>query len=395
MTSSPLPYSKQSINQQDMAAVMDVLESDWLTQGPAVQQFEKSLRAFTGARYCIAVVNGTAALFLACKALGLKKKDIGLTSSLSFSASANCIALCGSTPTFADIEEQSLNLSPLLVEKICKQQPNLKVVIPVDFAGVPADLPKLHDICAKQEIHLIEDAAHSIGSTYFYDGKEYQCGSCAHTTLAIFSFHPVKNITCGEGGAIMTNNEELAEKIRKLVGHGIEKNPDNFISDIPGTGWPYELQDLSFNFRISDLHAALGNSQLKRLPNFKAKKKQLVKQYRHLLNDLVDNETIALQNTSILSDPCYHLFPIRIQNGSRFVRQKLYEYLKEKKIFTQVHYWPIHLHPYYSKHYGFTMGKLPVTEKVGDSCLSLPLFPEMEKKDVERVAEALHHFFHL
>lgn len=205
-----IPYSRQSITQDDIDSVADVLRSDWLTQGPKVREFEEALASRCGAKHCVVVANGTVALHLACLALEIKERDAGLTSPLSFLASANCIAYCGGTPRFADIDRSRLCLSPATVEEYCTTRKAPKVVIPVDFAGVPADLPGFRELSEKYGFRVIEDAAHAIGSTYTIDGKEVACGSCTHTDLAIFSFHPVKTITTGEGGAILTNDDALA-----------------------------------------------------------------------------------------------------------------------------------------------------------------------------------------
>ena len=228
-----IPYSRQSIRQDDIDAVTEVLRSDWLTQGPKVKEFEEALASQCRAKHCVAVANGTIALHLACLALEVKEGDVGITSPLSFMASANCIAYCGGKPEFADSDRSRLCLSPDLVEEYCRTRKAPKVVIPVDFAGVPADLPRFKILSEKYGFRLIEDAAHAIGSKYTYEGQDYACASCAHTDLAILSFHPVKNITTGEGGAILTNDEEWAAREAAERGAG-----DSF-----GSQWAFPSQE--------------------------------------------------------------------------------------------------------------------------------------------------------
>ena len=291
-----IPYSRQSINQDDIDAVTEVLRSDWLTQGPKVKEFEEALESRCGAKHCVVVANGTVALHLACLALGVKEGDVGITSPVSFLASANCIAYCGGTPEFADIDGSRLCLSAEQVEEYCKRNYPPKVVIPVDFAGVPADLPRFRALSDKYGIRVIEDAAHALGSRYTFEGKEYACGSCTHTDLAILSFHPVKTITTGEGGAILTNDEKLALRLRRLASHGIERDPSRLVTRrwSLSTGFPpwyHEMQDLGFNARITDIQCALGISQLKRLDEFKSKRQAIAKKYNDAFDELFKPES--------------------------------------------------------------------------------------------------------
>ncbi|MDY7037870.1 MAG: DegT/DnrJ/EryC1/StrS family aminotransferase, partial [Thermodesulfobacteriota bacterium] len=224
-----IPYSRQSINEDDIKAVCEVLRSDWLTQGPKIKEFEEALAKQCGAKHCIVVSNGTIALHLALMALDIETGDVGVTSPISFLASSNCILYCNGKPDFTDIDPKTLCLSPEGVEEYCRQHKAPKVVIPVDFSGIPANLPKFKSLSDEYGFRIIEDAAHSIGSIYSYGGHDYACGSCAHTDMAVFSFHPVKTITTGEGGGILTNNDQLAEKIRRLSNHGVERDSARFI----------------------------------------------------------------------------------------------------------------------------------------------------------------------
>jgi UDP-4-amino-4,6-dideoxy-N-acetyl-beta-L-altrosamine transaminase len=380
-----IPYSKQSISEKDIEAVCDVLRSDWLTQGPLIDKFERALAEKCGAQHCIMAANGTAALQMACLALGVSKGDIGVTSPISFLASANCIAYCGGRPDFVDIESTTLCLSPEEVDTYCQKNVIPKVVIPVDFAGVPAQLPDFHKLANKYGFKLIEDAAHSLGSTYEYEGKTFDCGSCTHTDLAILSFHPVKTITTGEGGAILTNDDDLAEKLRHLVNHGVERNPEKFVShqtsvsnSLPMPQWYYEMQTLGYNGRITDIQCALGLSQIGRLDEFKLKRQKIVKRYNQAFDKFAEKQVVILPPWPEETDPCYHLYPIRLGPKCKIERDDLYISLKEKGIHCQIHYIPIYHQPFYQNQYNYDFGRFPESEKYFSSCLSLPLFPELD-----------------
>ena len=271
-----LGYGHQSVNAADISAVAKVLETDYLTTGPRVEQFEKMLCEMTGAAHCIACANGTAALHLACMALGVGKGDVGLTSPISFLASANCIEYCGGRADFIDIDPGTLCLSPQQLEAYCREHKPPKLVIPVDFAGMGADLAAMAELSKTYGFSLIEDAAHALGSFYQADGKQYACGSCTHTDLAVFSFHPVKTITTGEGGAVMTNDRSLADRVRCLRNHGIASHAA--LIEQHG-GWAYEMTHLGFNYRITDIQCALGISQLSRLDEFRHRRRQIVSTY--------------------------------------------------------------------------------------------------------------------
>ncbi|MDP6178269.1 MAG: UDP-4-amino-4,6-dideoxy-N-acetyl-beta-L-altrosamine transaminase [Desulfatiglandales bacterium] len=392
-----IPYSKQSINEEDLEAVCSVLRSDWLTQGPRAGEFEKALSSQCGARHCILVSNGTMALHLACLALDMVPEDVGMTSPLSFLASAYCITLCGGKVDFADIDPKTLCLSPKKVEEYCENHSIPKVVIPVDFAGVPADMPKFRVLSVRYGFKLIEDAAHAIGSTYTYDGNAYACGSCAHTDMAVFSFHPVKTITTGEGGAVLTNDDQLAEKLRHLANHGIERDPSKFTNPTAAThnpnsfpSWYYEMQSLGYNGRITDIQSALGLSQLKRLKQFKARRQEIVRHYNLALRELEEKQIVTLPPWPDGTDPCYHLYPLRLGPGCRIHRDELFHRLREKGINGQVHYIPIYRQPFYQKDYHFKPGQFPETERYFTSCLSLPLFPDMDEEVFQYVVKALH-----
>ncbi len=376
-----LPYGRQWVNSADVDSVMASLAAPFLTTGPVVAGFEAELCRLTGARHSIACVNGTAALHLACMALGVDHGDWGLTSPNSFLASANCVEFCGGQVDFIDIDSDTLCLSSEKLEDYLKGKRVPKVVIPVSFAGVPADLPAIKALSDKYGFAVIEDAAHSLGSDYRVDGQVFASGSCAHSDLAIFSFHPVKNITTGEGGAVMTNDDKLACRLRSLRNHATEKSES--VMEMEGP-WYYEMQELAYNYRITEFQCALGMSQLVRLSEFKRRRQEIATAYNTAFKENFD--LILLPVT--LCDACPHLYPIQFKRGSR-IRKLMYQELKKVNIHCQVHYIPIYWQPYYAKKYGYEKGKCPNAETYYSRCLSLPLFPAMTDHDVERVIGAV------
>jgi UDP-4-amino-4,6-dideoxy-N-acetyl-beta-L-altrosamine transaminase len=390
----PIPYSRQSINQDDIEAVVEVLRSDWLTQGPKVKEFEEALARECGAKHCIAVANGTMALHIACLALNVGPGDLGLTSPITFLASANCIAYCGGRVDFADIDPRTLCLSADRVEEYCRTIGIPKVVIPVDFAGVPADLPSFKKLSEKYGFKLIEDAAHSLGSSYRYEGRTYSCGSCAHTDLAILSFHPVKTITTGEGGAVLTNDDQLADKLRCLSSHGVVRDPSQFLSRPSSlvsrpSAYYYEMQLLGFNGRITDIQAALGLSQLKRLGEFKARRQEIVGQYNTAFADLSEEKVVILPPWPQGTDPCYHLYTLRLGPHCRIGRDELFNSLREKGIHCQVHYIPVFHQPFYREKTAPDADRFPAAESYFSDCLSLPLYPTLDRQTLDWVVTAV------
>lgn len=395
----PIPYSRQSITEEDIEAVCAVLRSDWLTQGPKVREFEEALAHECGAKHCVVVANGTMALHLACLALDIGKGDLGITSPITFLASANCVAYCGGRVDFADIDPGSLCLSPDRVEEYCKEVAVPKVVIPVDFAGVPADLPRFKDLSERFGFRLIEDAAHSLGSTYEYEGRKYSCGSCGHTDLAILSFHPVKTITTGEGGAVLTDDDRLADKLRCLANHGVVRDPKYFVTrnSEPGTlnqfpAWYYEMQLLGFNARITDIQCALGLSQLNRLQEFKAKRQEIVRMYNSAFEDLAGKGMVILPPWPEGTDPCYHLYTFRLGPNCRISRNDLFNRLREKGIYCQVHYIPVYRQPYYREKYDFRIDRFPESESYFSGCISLPLYLDLHEQTFDFILATLKSF---
>lgn len=387
-----LPYGRQSIDDEDVAAVVACLRSPFLTQGPAVRQFEDSLCEATGARYAVAVANGTAALHLACLAAGVGPGDVGITSTITFVASANAIRYAGGIARFCDVDPATGLISvPSLEAAVARERP--KVVIPVDLTGAVADLPAVRDIASRCGALVIEDAAHSLGAEYDHAGRTYRAGSCAHADMAILSFHPVKHVTTGEGGAITTNDEAIYRALLDLRTHGITKDPTRLErADGP---WYYEQHALGFNYRITDMQCALGTSQMKKLGRFVARRREIAARY-----DRAFAAAGAAERVSPLAVPAnvrssHHLYVVRLVarpdealDSVMARRKRLYLGLAERRIFAQVHYIPVHTQPDFRAH-GMGGEDLPGASRYYASCLSLPMFPAMTDADIDRVVRAV------
>jgi UDP-4-amino-4,6-dideoxy-N-acetyl-beta-L-altrosamine transaminase len=378
-----IPYGRQSLDDADIQAVVNVLKSDWLTCGPAVDRFEQKLCEVTGAKFAVACSNGTAALHLACMALGVGPKTRAVTTPITFLASANCVEFCGGSVDFVDIDPSTLCLSPTALSEHCAKNGAPDLVIPVDFAGVPADLPALFALSRKHGFRIIEDAAHSIGSTFVHHGRTIKCGSCEFSDLAILSFHPVKTITTGEGGAITTNSKELADKLRLYRSHGMTKDPA--VLKRRDGPWYYEMHEIGYNCRITDIQCALGFSQLQKLDRFKTRRQEIVRRYTDAFSG---NPTMTVQPWPSTTSPCFHLFTVQLAGGAG-VRLRAFEQLRAQGILCQIHYYPVHLQPYYQQKYGYSEGKCPHAEKYYRGCLSLPLYPGMSDADVSTVISAV------
>ena len=366
-----IPYGKQDINQADIDSVVDVLHSDFLTQGPKVIEFEKNLSDYCKAKYTKVVNNGTAALHLAYLAIGLKKDDIVWTTPNTFVATANSALYCGATIDFVDINPKTYNLSiDCLKEKLiqAKEDNKLpKLVVPVHFAGQSCEMEEIWRLSQEYSFKVIEDASHALGGEF----QNKKIGCCEYSDMAVFSFHPVKMITTGEGGAITTNNKQLDEKIDLLRSHGITKNATKFDNESDG-GWYYEQQALGFNYRLTDIQAALGISQLKRLDDFVAKRREIAKQYF----DKLDNGILPYQHPDTNSS--WHLFVIQIEN-----RRKTYKRLKEQEIMTQVHFIPVNTQPFYNRK------TLKNSNIFYQHCLSLPIYADLTNSEQNKVIHFL------
>jgi UDP-4-amino-4,6-dideoxy-N-acetyl-beta-L-altrosamine transaminase len=378
-----LPYSRQWVSEEDIVEVLEVLRSDWLTQGPMISAFEQVLADYCGASYAVVVSSGTAALHLACLAAGVGPGDVGITSPITFVASANCVAYCGGTPAFADVDPTTITLDPVALEAACERQ-RPKVIIPVDFAGQPADLPAIYHLAQRYGAFVIEDAAHSLGASYRHDEREFRAGSCAHADMAILSFHPVKHITTGEGGAVLTNNSVLYQRLLDLRSHGITKDATRLTRrDGP---WYYEQHSLGFNYRITDFQCALGLSQMRKLSAFVERRRELVQIYRELMADLYEEARLLIEVPGRRSS--YHLLVARLRGGAARRRQ-VFDCLHAQGIHVQVHYIPVHLQPWYRQRANYSEGDLSEAEAYYSGCISLPLFPRMSDEDVMRVVVAL------
>jgi UDP-4-amino-4,6-dideoxy-N-acetyl-beta-L-altrosamine transaminase len=384
MTSS-IPYGRQDISQADIDAIIAVLRSDWITQGPAIERFEREVADYCGAKYAIAVSSATAALHISCLATGLGKDDMLWTSPNTFVASANCGLYCGAQVDFVDIHPQTYNLCVQELDRkliLAKQQGRLpKIVIPVHFAGQSCEMDKIAALSQEYGFQIIEDASHAIGAKY--QGKEI--GSCQFSDLTVFSFHPVKIITTGEGGMVLTNREDLYEKLMRLRSHGITRNPDFMQCESHGA-WYYEQLELGFNYRMTDIQAALGTSQMQRLEEFVERRRFLAQRYDKLLKDLP--LTLPWQHPDTNSS--WHLYVIRLNLGKiGKTHRQVFEKLRQVGIGVNLHYIPVHRQPYYQQ-MGFQAGDFPKSENYYQEAMSLPLYYGLTESDQIRVAETLN-----
>jgi UDP-4-amino-4,6-dideoxy-N-acetyl-beta-L-altrosamine transaminase len=383
MTSSEfLPYSRQSIDEEEIRAVVEVLRSDRLTQGPLVEAFEAALARYCGARHAIAVSSGTAALHLALLACDLRAGDLVATTPLTFVATASCICHAGGAPRFVDVEPDTLNLDPSRLEALLAGEEGSRVrgVVPVHFAGCPADVEQIASIARRRGLFVLEDASHALGARWRdAAGELRRVGACSHSDLATVSFHPVKHITTAEGGAVLTNDAALAERIRALRSHGQLRDPVR-LAQRDGA-WSYEVHELGFNYRLTDLQCALGLVQLGKLDDWLERRAQLVKRYRKAL---AGDARIRWVTEPPGTQPAWHLFTIQVPR-----RAEVFQQLTDAGIGVQVHYLPVHLQPYFRERFGTAAGDHPCAEIYYEQALSLPLFPAMDDADVDRVVTAL------
>ena len=374
----PIPYGRQAIDDADRAAVDEVLRGDWLTQGPAVRDFEEAIAAACGAPYAVAFSSGTAALHGAAFAAGLGRGDELVTSALTFAASANCAAYVGATPRFADIERDTWNVSADTIGAALTGA--TRAVVPVHFAGLPAPVAEIREAVG-DDVVVIEDAAHALGAR---DGDE-PVGSCRWSDMAVFSFHPVKTIAAGEGGMVTTRDPELRRRLEEFRTHGMVRDPGRLARPDEG-GWYMEQQSLGLNYRLSDIHSALGRSQLRKLGEFVAGRNRVAARYR---DELAGIESLDLSPAAPDgSVHAYHLFVVRHRDGAG-ARRRLYDGLRERGIYPQVHYLPVHMHPWYQETYGYGEGLCPEAERYYDGCLSLPCFPALTDAEQETVVRAV------
>lgn len=363
-----IPYGTQSISEEDIQAVVKVLRSDYLTTGPVVKEFEEKVAVYTGAKYAVAVSSGTAALHAACFSAGIKEGDEVITSPFTFAASANCVLYCGAKVVFADIDRKTYNISPEEIEK--KVTPRTKAVIPVHYAGQPCDMDAIYDIAGKHNLVVIQDAAHALGADY----KGKKIGSMPG--MATLSFHPVKHITTGEGGMVLTDNEEYYQRLLLFRSHGIIR--DSSLLNRNEGGWYYEQQALGYNYRITDIQCALGISQMDRLDSFIARRRLLAGRYDDAFKD------IKGITTPYQADGCnssWHLYTIQTEN-----RKEVFDSLREAGIGVNVHYIPVYMHPYYRRN-GYSDIKCENAEKVYRNIISLPLYYNLTEEQQDYVIE--------
>lgn len=367
-----IPYGRQFIDGADIRAVTRVLRSDWLTQGPAIRDFEDALRRYTGAAYAVAVANGTAALHIACLAAGVRSGHEVITSPITFVASANCAVYCGAKPVFADICQDTLNIDPAELGKRVTRR--TRAIIPVHFSGTPCNMKAIDAIARARGIPVIEDACHALGAVY----GTRKIGACAHSDMTVFSFHPVKHITTGEGGAVMTNDRGLYERLLLLRNHGITKDK-GAMSRCEGP-WYYEMQTLGYNYRITDIQCALGMSQMKKLPAFLKRRREIAAIYNCELAAL---KGIELPREHQGSRSAWHIYCIRIRDARK--RGAVIAALEEAGIGTQVHYIPVHLQPYYRKRFGYRKGDYPVAERYYREAVTIPLFFSLKDREIVHI----------
>lgn len=378
-------YGKQSISDDDIACVVQALKSDWLTQGPLVTKFENELTQKFGAKSAVAVANGTAGLHLIGLALGWSKGDLILTTPLTFLASANCALYCGADVDFVDIDEVTYNLSSVKLEnKILDLQKNgkkVKAVVAVDFGGYPCDWAQLSILSKKYNFDLVDDACHAIGAKY--QGKEI-CSSY-YAKAVNLSFHPVKSMTTGEGGAILSNDLDFISRVKMLRTHGISKDPNLLLkNDGP---WYYEMHELGFNYRITDFQCALGISQLKRLDDFNNRRREIAKFYLENLS----SELVTTPKVSADVEHSYHLYPVLLKLEKFSVTKKeLFKEFQNEGLNLQVHYYPVPLQPYYVKKYGFKEADFPVAVNFYNREISLPIYPELTNNDLQEIISRFH-----
>lgn len=389
MPNKIIPYGKQHIDQDDIDAVINTLKSDFLTQGPKITEFEKAFAKYVETEYAIAVNNGTSALHLCTLALGVKAGDKVICPTNTFAASANCIEYCGGEVIFCDIDPNTYLIDLNHVEQLFNEHENITGIVSVDFAGRPVNLEALRTIADSYNAWIIQDSCHSPGG-FFYDnsGIEQKCGNGNYADLAIFSFHPVKHIACGEGGMVTTKNKSLAEKINLLRTHGITKDQEAFTNssgildkNCPPPLWYYEMQELGYNYRLTDFQAALGITQLQKADKGIQKRRSIAKTYFEEFH----GKSWLNNQPSYIDGHAYHLYVIEVDD-----RDNLYNSLRENNIYCQIHYFPVHLMPYYSQK---KESNLPASEKYIKSCISLPMFPTLEKNDFDFIIKKINHFY--
>jgi len=367
-----LPYGHQWLDEEDIKAVVAALRSDWITQGPRIEEFERRVAEYCGAQYAVAFSSGTAALHAASAVAGIAEGDEVITTPITFAATANAITYCGGRPVFADIREDTLNIAPDEIRK--RLSPRTRAILPVDFAGHPADLTEIAGIAEEKGIIVIEDACHALGAEY----KGKKIGSLAGMTA--FSFHPVKHITTGEGGMVLASNEEFYQKLKTFRHHGIVPKPDK-------APWYYEISQPGHNFRITDFQCALGISQLKKLDFFIRRRREIAARYDEAFSEIDEIITPVAED---FVTAVYHIYVIQLRTEKlKAGRKEIFEALRAENIGVNVHYIPVHLHPFYQRSFGYKRGDYPRAERYYDRAITLPIFAKMSNEDVQDVIDAV------
>jgi UDP-4-amino-4,6-dideoxy-N-acetyl-beta-L-altrosamine transaminase len=382
-----IPYGQHELDDNDIQAVVDVLKKGPLTQGQIVEDFGQALADYTGARYGVAVSNGTAALHLAVAAAGIGPGDEVITTPMTFCATANAALYQGADVRFADIDPDTLNMDPGLIED--KITEKTRAIMPVDFRGHPANMPAIREIADRHNLVVIEDGAHSLGSTYTHDGRQHYCGDGVHADMCTFSFHPVKHITTGEGGAILTNDLGLFRKCFLLRKHGIDRRDEMFCEEKRIGAWIYDMETLGFNYRITDFQAAMGLSQLKKIGRIKTRRREIVNYYNEHFAG-IEELILPFEDKDI--DSNFHLYVLQVKANQRFDRYDLFAHMQSNGYRPMVHYIPVHLLGYYRRRYGCKRGDCPVAENYYDRTVSIPLYPSLTDGEVEKVVKDITGF---
>lgn len=379
-----IPYGHHWLDEEEIAEVVRVLRSEWITQGPSIHEFEERVAAYCGARYGVAFSSGTAALHAACFASGIGPGDEVITTPLTFVATANAVVYQGGVPVFADIDPQTLNIDPgAIVQRITGKT---KAILPVHFGGLPCQMGRIYEIARNRGLKVIEDACHALGAEWVSsEGRREKVGSCSHSDMAVFSFHPVKHITTGEGGMVLTNKEDLWEKLRIFRHHGIMKT-DGRDSGVDEP-WHYEMHCLGHNYRITDFQCALGLKQLEKLDRFLLRRREIATTYRQAFEDI---ELTPQRENSEEERHAWHLFVVQLAlEALQTDRRTIFRALRKEGIGVNVHYLPVHLHPFYRNRFSYRPGDYPIAEDYYERALTLPLFPRMKNEDVHEVVRAV------
>jgi len=374
------PYSKQSITEKDIKYVLKVLNSDFITQGSKINEFERKLSKYCNVKYSVVLNSGTSALFAAYHSIGLKRDNEFITSPITFSATANAGVYLGAKPIFVDVEYNNGNINCDKIEENISE--DTRLIVPMHYAGLPVNLDKIKKLADKYNLNVIEDAAHALGASY----KNTKIGNCEYSDITILSFHPVKSITTGEGGAVLTNDEEIYQKVLRFRNHGIVKN--QMLDDHNGD-WYYEIHELGYNFRITDIQCALGISQLDRLDTFIKKRREIANQYDQAFKDNNYFDTLSRGKDCGSS---VHLYPIRLKEKYLKKKKTIFKKLRDNKLWVQVHYIPVYTHPFY-QNLGYRKGLCPIAEKFYKGVISIPVYPTLTKNQVDKIIDIIFNVF--